>query len=202
VTSNPLEPAPALTPATSLPWAGAALPASADPRRLISTVWSRSKSPDHWVPLRRSTPCPWVPPVGCVRPWRWARLVSPPSPPPRVADFPGLPISARPRARSRLDLISGVDLWSDGWEHPIPLRVVFVKETLSFLENNLPFLVLARRPLVSCRDGPRLYFYHRNRSNFVFWIPKLVNFISFAYELQIGWFKLQNVHKIILYCWN
>jgi hypothetical protein len=83
-----------------------------------------------------------------------------------------------------------------------PSRGPFVKETLSFLENNSLFLVLARRPLVSCRDGPGIYFYHINRSNFVFWIPKLVNFISFAYELQIGWFKLQNVHKIILYFWN
>jgi hypothetical protein len=33
----------------------------------------------------------------------------------------------------------------------------------------------------------------------VFWILKLVNFISFAYELQIGWFKLQNIHNVILY---
>jgi hypothetical protein len=31
------------------------------------------------------------------------------------------------------------------------------------------------------------------------WSPKLVNLVTFAYVLQIGWFKLKNVHKIISY---
>jgi hypothetical protein len=48
------------------------------------------------------------------------------------------------------------------------LRGLFVKETLDFLENNPQSCVLARRPLVSCRKAPGLYFYHKNRSNFVF----------------------------------
>jgi hypothetical protein len=49
-----------------------------------------------------------------------------------------------------------------------PSRGLFLKETLGFLENNPQACVLARRPLVSCREALGLYFYHRNRSDFVF----------------------------------
>jgi hypothetical protein len=49
-----------------------------------------------------------------------------------------------------------------------PSRGLFVKETLGFLENNPSSLVFAAEPLVSCKEAPGLYFYHRNRSNFVF----------------------------------
>jgi hypothetical protein len=66
-----------------------------------------------------------------------------------------------------------------------PSRGLFVKETLGFLENNLPSLVLARRPLVSCREAPGLYFYHRNRSNFVIEFKKL--FISYLLHMNSKW---------------
>jgi hypothetical protein len=36
-----------------------------------------------------------------------------------------------------------------------------VKITLYFLENNPQFCGLVRRPLVSCREAPGLYFYHK-----------------------------------------
>jgi hypothetical protein len=66
-----------------------------------------------------------------------------------------------------------------------PSRGRFAKETLDFLDINSSSLVFARRPLSICRKAPALLFYRRIGPSFVFSIPKLVYFISFAYELQI-----------------
>jgi hypothetical protein len=71
-----------------------------------------------------------------------------------------------------------------------PSRGSFIKETLSLFRINPPSLVFARRPVYSCRLNLGLLNILRIRPNFIFWIPKLVYFISFAYELQIQWFKL------------
>jgi hypothetical protein len=80
-----------------------------------------------------------------------------------------------------------------------PLFGSFAKETLGFMRINPPSFVFSRRPLHFCRKTPNLLVYRRIGPSFVFCIPKLVYFISFAYELQIGWFKLQNAHKIFIY---
>jgi hypothetical protein len=74
------------------------------PRRLISTIQPRSNGLDLWIPFRVSTPCPWAPPVGRVRPLALDPTGQPTFPP--VAGRPGPLVSAR----SRLDLISSVDL--------------------------------------------------------------------------------------------
>jgi hypothetical protein len=69
--------------------------------------------PSRSVPLTRALSL--GPPVSACAPWRWARLVSPPSPlvtntRPRLS-----PLAARPRPRARpRDLILIVDLRSDG----------------------------------------------------------------------------------------
>jgi hypothetical protein len=44
----------------------------------------------------------------------------------------------------------------------------FVKEPPGFLEIEPTVLFLALRPLISCREAPDLYFYHKNWSNLVF----------------------------------
>jgi hypothetical protein len=81
-------------------------------------------------------------PVSACAPWRWARLVSPPSP--LVANTrPRLSVLAacqRPRARPR-DLLLAVDMRSDGRDGPIPLRVYFCLRDPQVLEN---------QPIVLC----------------------------------------------------
>jgi hypothetical protein len=58
-TSDPLELAPASSPATSLLQMGAVPPkAVKPPERLIPTVGPRSSGPDLWIPVRMSAPTP------------------------------------------------------------------------------------------------------------------------------------------------
>jgi hypothetical protein len=84
--------------------------------------------------VRARVLCLWVPPVSACAPWRWARLVSLPSP--QVADTPPLLVS-RARspvpARSIPDLISVVHLRSSGWKSPIPLRAAVLFKRPSVL---------------------------------------------------------------------
>jgi hypothetical protein len=87
--------------------------------------------------------------------------------------------------------------WSRTPDTPSPSN--FVKDTTSFLGINPLSCFLVPEPLVSCRETLGLYFNHRNRFKLGFWIPKLVNFITLSYELQMEWFKLQNVHYNIFY---
>jgi hypothetical protein len=97
---------------------------------------------------------------------------------------------------------SNLGRWSWIWwlrRPDTPSRGRFAKETLGFLKTNPSSLSFARRSLFSFKQTTNLLINHRFRPNFVFWTPKLVYLISFKYELQIEWFKLQNVHKIILY---
>jgi hypothetical protein len=61
-----------------------------------------------------------------------------------------------------------------------PLLGYCFKETLGFLEIQLTELFLAPRPLVSCREAPRLYFNHKNGSNLVFLNSKTCEFHIFC----------------------
>jgi hypothetical protein len=79
-----------------------------------------------------------------------------------------------------------------------PSRGGFAKELLQFPGINPLSLEFACRPLESYKHTPSLLNNHRFGLNFVFQTSKLFYFISFSYELQIEWFKLQNVHKNIL----
>jgi hypothetical protein len=79
-----------------------------------------------------------------------------------------------------------------------PFTCKFVKETLDFLVINPPSCKFARRPLSSYKQTPDLLNNHRIRPSFVFQTSKLVYFMSFSYELQIKWLKLQNVTRNIL----
>jgi hypothetical protein len=79
-----------------------------------------------------------------------------------------------------------------------PSRGSFAKEPLEFPGINPTSLEFVRRPLESYKWTPGLLNNDRFGLNFVFQTSKLVYFISFSYELQIEWFKLQNVHKNIL----
>jgi hypothetical protein len=146
-----------------------------NPRRSSQIRWLGFKkikpNPNRWFEIR---------PLGCA-----------PSPMPSLLGPAGLLASPQcrwrpsPACQPVLALALGVDLsrrFVIGWLRTpcTPSCGHFVKETLDFLENNPLSLVLACRPLVSCREAPGLYFYLRNRSNFVFWIPKLVYLISFC----------------------
>jgi hypothetical protein len=146
-------------------------------------------------------PCPWAPPVSCLRPLTLGPIGQPIFPPESLATLARL--SALVGASTHtlaLRFYLGRRSTIERLRIPrTPSHGRFVKETLDFLEINPSSLVFARRPLSFCRKAPDLLVYRRNRPSFVFWIPKLVYFISFSYELQIGWFKLQNVHKIFHY---
>jgi hypothetical protein len=141
---------------------------------------------------------PLGPPIGCLHPWRWARPVSPPSPLTSLACL--LTLGHAP-TRS-LTRGSNIVCWSViGQPRALDTCSLgnFVKKPLRFPRINPPSCFRAPKSLVSCRETPRLYFNHRNRFNLVFWILKIINFIYFAYKLQIGWFNWQNVHNVILY---
>jgi hypothetical protein len=113
-------------------------------------------------------------------------------------------LSARAHAPVRVlvrsYLIVVVRLRLDGWDYPVPLCVVvLLKRPSAFWKStNRPWFSRAGL-CIFCRKAPDLLVYHIIRYNFVFWIPKLFISYFFAYELQIEWFKLQNVHKITLY---
>jgi hypothetical protein len=113
----------------------------------------RSRSPCHPETASAPRPSPQTSSVPRPHPFCWARSISQPRP--SAADASGPLVSRR-------SVI--------GWLRTprIPLHGLFVNETLGFLENNPLSLVLARRPLVSSREAPELYFYLRNRSNLVF----------------------------------
>jgi hypothetical protein len=133
------------------------------------------------APRPQRTTDPWVPRVSAsTHPGPTCQALASTRPPTR----------SNPGHWSRIWWLAGPDT---------PSRGVFVQETLNFLRFNPSSLVFARRPLWFFIKAPNLLVYRRIRPSFVFWIPKLVYFISFAYELRIKWFKLQNIHKIILY---
>jgi hypothetical protein len=96
---------------------------------------------------------------------------------------PGSPVSARSTAGSVLSR------WSEIRQPRMPDTPslgLFIKVPLNFPRLNLPSWFLAPEPLVSCRETPRLYFNHKNRSKLGFWFPKLVNFITFHMKSKLG----------------
>jgi hypothetical protein len=144
--------------------------------------------------------CPWAPPVGRLRPLELGPISQ--------SAFPPQSLTSMARVSALVTPARSLALRSDlsrpsviGWLRTprTPSLGRFVKVTPGFLQIEPAVLFLALRSMVSCREAPGLYFNHRIWSNLVFSIPKLVYFIYFAYELQIRWFKLQNVHNIILY---
>jgi hypothetical protein len=74
----------------------------------------------------------------------------------------------------------------------------FAKRTLSSRVIEPTVLRLYAQAPKLYKQTPALLNNYRIGTIFIFQTSKFVYFISFSYELQIEWFKLQNVHKNIL----
>jgi hypothetical protein len=165
-------------------------------RHLISAVRSLSCGPDHQIPLHARAPRAWTPPVGRWCLWHEAQPVSSLPCPQWLTALAHWSVCARMLAH-------GSNLSHRSWirrmrKHWTPPRDGFAKEPFRFPGINPSSLEFECKPLESYKRTPVLLNNHRFGLNFVFQTSKLDYLISFSYELQIKWFKLQNVHRNIL----